>query len=248
MDNQALKKILIDTLQANPFSRDALITVLDENQSIDLSHDDFKQISSHSIKRNVSVYDKQLTDTTINGNINVTINDDYNLVEHVYKGKHGSLSVLSSGNYIYTVTNNAMLDLIAQSQSIVIKEDITISYTKKITIDSVSAMIAAYVAYHCDAVDMQKVLDIGCCPNHNLSDAELVSSVARDYPGPDKYSFDSRPLLNAIKRGDNAVAQTLINHNCPCCNGAGAKVTSNLVDLAPNGTDIHATLLQAQNA
>lgn len=229
MDNNQLKNSIIDTLQAKPFNRDALMSLLDEHQP-DIRCDEFSMKAKHQVQRTFSIFKKGITDTTLSGVFPTSVEGGYTLLPVNKKMKLGRLLLSESGEYTYTLEKGA-LSAVSRGEAVSINEKIVLSYSKELAIDSVSAMVSAYVSYYCDATDMKKVLDMGCCPNHNNTNAELAASSQDGYPGADKYSSESRPLLNAIMRGEQDVMETLISHSCPCCNGDGARLTENIKGL-----------------
>lgn len=100
---------------------------------------------------------------------------------------------------------------------------------KGIVTNSVGNMLSAYIAYFRSSSDMQKILDLGCCPN--------------------KYSVESRPLINAIKQEKFDMVKTLVNYICHCsaCNGSGVKITNNAIKLSSSNKDINSFLIQKIN-
>jgi len=252
MDNERLMKKLIDAAQEKRL-RD-LMALIDEYQP-SLAHEDFKIKAKDSVKKSITLLYKNVEQVQISGQVQPSTIDGYQLsVEQKYKTIKGVFVVNPAGEWTYTITNQPMIDTISNDGSVTINETVMFSYFKDITINSVAHILSAYVAHYCPCEDMQKILDLGCCPNSNNANSQKIGlSATQGFSNhqalPDKYAGESRALVNAIKQGKLDMAETLINHSCPCCNGAGAKVTQNLIDLAQELKQdaIHERLLQAVN-
>ena len=111
--------------------------------------------------------------------------------------------------------------------------------------NSVAHVLMCYVAHFCPCEDMEKILALGGCPNSNnksATDLTLQAKMQGGMPlmgGIDKHYSDSRPLINAITQGKRDMVGLLINYSCPCCNGAGARVTPLIQTLAEEHKDKH---------
>lgn len=251
MTNIELRDALINAAQNKNFPE--LMSLLNEH-SPDLSQDDFKIKVPHIIEKKHVIIDKDVRAAQINGSVLSTTVDGYQLTGQVHKTKPGAYVVNPAGDWTFTITTVPILQKLAAGGSTVIHEEINLSYSKQVVITSVAHVLTAYVAYYCSCGDMQKVLDLGACPNSNNANSQNIGlSAAKNFIShqavPDKYAGESRSLVNAIKQGKLDMAETLINHACPCCSGAGAKVTQNLIDLAQELKQdaIHQILLQAVN-
>jgi len=102
---------------------------------------------------------------------------------------------------------------------------------------SVAHVLVCYVAKYGSCAEMGKILPLGCCPNSNMRAAteltlETRTQIGMPTIGIDKYYVESRPLFNAIDEHKEDMVDLLLNYACPCCNGAGAKATQNLLDKA----------------
>lgn len=247
MDNKKLMKNLIDAAQEKRFID--LMGLIDDHQP-DFTHDDFNIKAKDSTKKEINLLYKNVQLVKISGQIQPGTIDGYQLaVKQKYKAIKGVFVVNPAGDWEYTITNQPMIDMIGLGDSVTINETVMFFYFKDIVINSVGALVSAYVAQYRSSSDMQKILNLGCCPNSNNANSQnLGLSAVKNFSShqavPDKYALDSRPLLNAIKRQDIDMVETLINHQCPCCNGDGATITDNLISLAEPNKEIADFLIQ----
>lgn len=146
---------------------------------------------------------------------------------------------------------------------------VDVTYRKEAKLPLVMHQLITRACAGAPCSTVKKLLDLGCCPNSNTHEYERLSQGMRAAKGmtsdisPSQskeanpiaikkkiatreenkdLKSESRPLINAIKGGCKDVAQILIDHQCPCCNGKGAQITDKILevcDKAKNAAGIH---------
>lgn len=253
MDIDQLKIALIDAAQARPYNHATLMNLIEEHQP-DFSCDEFQVKNKQRRTRKLLLFNKQLNSQSMSGAIAFSDVDGFflNKQQHLVKrGKTviGYVLIQNTGQWIYQITDKNQLDTITNGGYVQINQNINIHYFKEMIVHSVGHIVSAYISEYGTGDDMQKVLDFGCCPNLNQGNQYDVIISYGKTPQSDYLPYESRALVNCIKQGKLDLIETLIDHPCHCCNGAGAKVTQNLIDMAQelNQDAIHEKLLQAVN-
>jgi hypothetical protein len=247
MDNLQLRNELIGAAQDRRF--DDLIKLIDDHQP-DFSNDDFKIKVKHSVRKEINLLYKNVNQITISGQVSSSTASGYQLaIPQQFACKKGIFNLSHTGLWTYTITNQQMIDKISNKESVVINDKVGFSYFKDVTINSAGSTVSAYIAAFCSHADMEKILSLGCCPNSSNTNSQEIglsatSKFSNHQATPSKLSNDSRPLINATRRGCIDMVNVLINYSCDCCSGSGAKATDNIIELAVAGSDVHSALLK----
>ena len=222
--NTELCKLLIDAAYRKNIN--LLMQIIDENQP-DFSSDDFKIKSFDKTKISIRILNKDVRSSVISGYVQPCINKDWYIFPQSFKGKDGVFSVNSQGEWLFNITNSVLLDKIKESMPVIVNESIDVFYQKPIEMASISHEILCYICAYRSEIDVQKVLNLGACPNFGSKFMGKLSRIAGIYK--DAAGGGSMPLLNSVRRNNEKIVEVLIDHSCTCCGGNGAKITDSII-------------------
>ena len=209
----------------------------------DLASDEF-MIKAADVKKSSYVITASFTNSDTVTGIMPTLYQDYFLIEQIVATSKGLLHVNPVGEYTYRVTDPVALGTINDGGTYNVEDTAECLYKKVVVIGSLSYELLAYAAHGSDVATVQKLLDLGCCPNSNTtkqrnfaSNVAISRGMSTSNAKYDKFSSDSRALLNAVRANKLDVVEALINFACPCCGGKGAKISLNILAEANKSTD-----------